>query len=93
MSTAIITREARHASGEVHDRMPVFLTADVYDRWLSPQKLTTDEEREEELAMLHSISEQVASTVTEYEVDRRVNNSRTVDPGDPELVQPVSRVN
>jgi len=28
--------------------------------------------------------------VTEYEVDRRVNDSRAVDPADPALVDPVA---
>jgi putative SOS response-associated peptidase YedK len=90
VSTAIITREARDASGEVHDRMPAFLTPEVYDEWLSPAKLTTDAEREGTLAMLKDVSTGVASTITAYEVDRRVNNSRTADPLDPDLVSPVS---
>jgi putative SOS response-associated peptidase YedK len=89
VSTAIITREARDASGEIHDRMPVFLTPDVYDEWLNPAKLASDPEKEHTLALLHSISEQVASTITTYEVDRRVNNTRTVDPLDPGLIEPV----
>ena len=87
VSTAIITREARDASGEVHDRMPVFLTPDVYDDWLNPAKLVTDSDKEHTLLMLQSVSEQVASTITTYEVDRRVNNSRTIDPGDPDLIR------
>jgi hypothetical protein len=35
------------------------------------------------------VSEEVASTITTYEVDRKVNNSRTVDPRDPSLIEPV----
>jgi hypothetical protein len=38
--------------------------------------------------MLESVSTDVASTVTAYEVDRRVNNSRTIDPVDPTLIEP-----
>ncbi|TFB53436.1 hypothetical protein E3N94_14715 [Cryobacterium sp. Sr3] len=30
---------ARDASGEIHDRMPVFLTPDVWDQWLRPRKI------------------------------------------------------
>ena len=86
VSTAIITREARDASGQVHDRMPVFLTPDVYDEWLNPVKLTSDADKEHTLSMLEHVSGQVASTITTYEVDRRVNNSRTVDPADPSLI-------
>jgi putative SOS response-associated peptidase YedK len=80
VSTAIVTREARDASGEIHDRMPVFLTADIWDEWLNPQKLATDAEREHMLSVLQDVSNNVASTITTFEVDRRVNNSRTVDP-------------
>lgn len=36
----VITREVRGASGEVHDRMPAFLTSDTWDAWLTPEKLT-----------------------------------------------------
>jgi putative SOS response-associated peptidase YedK len=89
ISTAIITRQARDASGEVHDRMPVFLTPDHFDEWLNPVKFTTESEREHAVALLESVSEGVASTITTYEVDRRVNNSRTADPFDAELIAPV----
>jgi putative SOS response-associated peptidase YedK len=89
VSTAMITREARDASGEVHDRMPVFLTPDVYDEWLNPTKLATDADREHMLSLLHDVSGGVASTITTYEVDRRVNNSRTIDPADASLIVPV----
>ncbi|HEX3678538.1 MAG TPA: SOS response-associated peptidase family protein, partial [Galbitalea sp.] len=89
VSTAIITREARDASGEVHDRMPVFIIPDVYDEWLNPAKLTTDPEREHTISLLEVISDNVASTITTYEVDRKVNNSHTADPTDPGLIKPV----
>lgn len=88
VSTAIVTREARDASGEVHDRMPAFLTPDAYDRWLDPGRLSDDGARAELTAWLRRVSEGVASTITTYEVDRRVNNSRAVDPGDPSLIAP-----
>jgi putative SOS response-associated peptidase YedK len=89
VSTAIITREARDASGEVHERMPVFLTPELYDEWLNPAKFTTDAEREHAVSLLEVVSENVASTITTYEVDRRVNNSHTADPLDPDLIKPV----
>lgn len=38
LSAAGLTREARDASGEVHDRMPAFLTPDTWDAWLTPEK-------------------------------------------------------
>ncbi|TFD16621.1 hypothetical protein E3T26_03820 [Cryobacterium sp. TMT1-21] len=40
----IITRAARDASGEIHDRMLVFLTPDVWDQWLIPVKIRDKEE-------------------------------------------------
>jgi putative SOS response-associated peptidase YedK len=89
VSTAIITREARDASGRVHDRMPAFLEPGMYDRWLDSEKITGDTERDELLAMLEGVSTGVASTITAYEVDRRVNNSRTADPQDAGLLDPV----
>ena len=88
VSTAIITREARDASGAVHDRMPAFLTPDLFDRWLDTEKLTDDGERDDLLATLDRASMGVASTITTYEVDRRVNNSRAVDPADETLIAP-----
>jgi putative SOS response-associated peptidase YedK len=86
VSFTIITREARDASGEVHDRMPVFLTPDVRDAWLAPEPLDSSEEM---LATLDRASVAMASTITAYPVDRRVNNSRTVDRRDPSLLEPV----
>jgi putative SOS response-associated peptidase YedK len=90
VSAAIITREARDASGEVHDRMPVFLTPDGYDEWLSPTKLTTEQEKDHALELLHDVSSMVASTITTYEVDRKVNSQRAIDPRDPSLIEPSS---
>jgi putative SOS response-associated peptidase YedK len=90
VSTAIITREARDASGEVHDRMPAFLDASMYDRWLDSEKITDEARRDELVAMLQGVSTDVAATVTAYEVDRRVNNSRTADPQDASLIEPVA---
>lgn len=88
VSMSIITREARDASGEVHDRMPVFLGRDAWDDYLSPVKLD-DAGKEGMLALLDAESEKVAATIANHEVDRRVNNSRTVDPGDPTLIDPL----
>jgi len=90
VSTVIVTREARDASGAVHPRMPAFLTRDVYDEWLSPGKLESDADKQHMLGMLEAVSAEVAASLTSYEVDRRVNNSRAVDPADPALIEPVA---
>lgn len=60
---AIITREARDASGEIHDRMPAFLTPDTSDTWLAPEDLGDPAEA---LGMLKASSEQVAASITTY---------------------------
>jgi putative SOS response-associated peptidase YedK len=73
----------------VHDRMPVFLEPDVFDRWLSPAKIEEQGELDELVTLLEKVSDEVAATITTYEVDRRVNNSRTADPGDATLIEPL----
>ena len=40
------------------------------------------------LALLQRVSGDVAATITSYEVDRRVNNSRAIDPRDASLIEP-----
>lgn len=91
VSTSIITREARDASGELHDRMPVFLEPEVFDRWLDTEKLVDDAQKDDMLALLDRVSGTVASTITSYEVDRKVNNSRTVNPSDASLIAETPR--
>lgn len=57
----VVTREARDTGGEVHDRMPAFVTADTMDAWLEPVSLNQPR-REDLLATLDSASAAVAST-------------------------------
>lgn len=85
----LITREARDASGNVHDRMPAFLTPDTWDAWLTPEKLT-GEVKAETLAILDHTSNDVASTIREHIVDRKVNNSLTANASDSTLIQSVN---
>ena len=86
LSSAIITREARDASGEVHDRMPVFLSPDLYSRWLDPEKLSSEAAGNALLQSALEVSAGIAATVTTFEVDRRLNNTRTVNPFDSGLI-------
>lgn len=88
VSTSIITREARDASGEVHERMPAFLTEDVWDEWLRGT-LETEAEQENMLSLLRDVSGGVVSTITTYPVSRRVNSTRAVDPSDATLIEPI----
>lgn len=84
----IITTEARDASGEVHDRMPVFLTPAAWDAWLSPAELDTGD-KSDLLDLLREQSVTMAATLATYPVSMRVNNVRKIDPHDPTLLDPV----
>lgn len=92
VSFTVITREAADASGEVHDRMPVFLTEDVWGQWLDPRPVEARDEKDELLAMLDRASLAVAHTITTYPVSKRVNNARdtSVAKDDPTLIAPIT---
>jgi putative SOS response-associated peptidase YedK len=86
LTMTIITREAKDASGEIHDRMPVFLTPDTYDDWLLPGKA----DKEDLLAMLDHASLAMASTMHTYPVSKRVNSVRDEEAKhDPALIEPL----
>jgi len=85
----IVTREACDAGGEVHDRMPVFLTDDAVGEWLTPGKLEA-EQKDPLLAMIDDVSTAVAGELETYAVDRKVNNVRTLDRTDPSLIEPLA---
>lgn len=85
----IITRTGEDAAGEVHDRMPVFLTPAAWDTWLAPEKVAKDEAGAL-LDLLDVESRTVASTLQTRPVSRAVNNVRTLDRHDPGLVEPRS---
>ena len=86
LTYTIITREARDASGEVHDRMPTFLLPDLSDQWLSPDKL---DDKDAMVEALTTSSEKVAATITTHRVDRRVNSTQKADPSDRSLIAPI----
>ena len=69
--------------------MPAFLTPDAMDAWLEPVKLDRGG-RDDMLALLEGSSTAVASTIEQYVVDRKVNNSRTVDRDDPTVIERVA---
>ena len=86
VSFTIITREAKDASGEIHDRMPTFLLPELWDDWLSPDKL---DDKDAMVEALTTSSEQVAATITTHRVDRKVNSTQKADPSDPSLIAPI----
>ncbi len=91
LSFTIATREATDASGHVHDRMPVFLQKEVWDEWLNPAKAGT--QGVPDTATLKSIMDSsslaIAATLQTHAVDKKLNNTRTVDRNDPSLLEPV----
>jgi putative SOS response-associated peptidase YedK len=89
VSCLIITRTGEDSAGEVHDRMPVFLTSDVWSDWLNPDKLDASNKCDV-LAMLDQSSQAVASTLSTYPVDRKVNSVRSLNREDPTLVEPIT---
>lgn len=86
LTYAVITREARDASGAIHDRMPTFLLADLWDEWLDPDKL---EDKDAMVARLKQSSDVVAGTLTTHRVSRQVNSTQKADPSDPSLIAPI----
>lgn len=82
LSMAIITRDAHVAPGEVHDRMPSFLTPDSYDDWLGDHLGTDDL-----LRMLDLSSREVADDLGYYAVSTAVNSVRN---DGPELIEPIA---
>ena len=89
LSFTIATREASDASGQVHDRMPVFLRPDTWVDWLNPSGTPGAVGAAELQSMMDESSRAVAGTLHTYAVDKRVNNTRTVDRHDPSIIEPV----
>jgi putative SOS response-associated peptidase YedK len=88
VSFTIITREAKDAAGDVHDRMPAFLDEELMGEWLAPGKLEKDE-REHLHGALGEVSEKIAGSLVTHPVDRAVNNVRTLDRKDSSLIAPI----
>lgn len=91
VSMAVVTGEGRDASGEIHDRMPVFLSADLYGTWLSPAELDLTDTIgiKKLLEEVDAASATIAATITSYQVDRKVNTVQTVDPYDASIIAPI----
>ncbi|HNP14930.1 MAG TPA: SOS response-associated peptidase family protein, partial [Terrimesophilobacter sp.] len=92
MTFTIATREATDASGQVHDRMPVFLQEELWTDWLNPAKFGTPgaPDPADLQALMDESSLAVAATLRAHAVDRKLNKTRTVDRTDPTLLEPVA---
>lgn len=79
-SFTIITTEPNELTQQVHDRMPVILPPDHYERWLDPEF----NDKEALQAMLVSYPAKAMET---YEVSPFVSNSRNEGP---QCIEPIS---
>lgn len=79
----IITTEGRDEAGRVHDRMPAFLTDDLWDDWLGEE--LTEPDAADLLATVEESVKQVASSLSTWRVDPKINSVR-IDPRDPNLI-------
>lgn len=84
----IITRTGQDAAGQVHDRMPVFLTPPAWDTWLTPDKVGK-EQAGDLLDLLDTESRTVSSSLRTRPVSRAINNVRTLNPRDGSLIAPM----
>ncbi len=75
---AILTTASNELVGTIHDRMPVILAPEDYDRWLHPN---TSLEALEELLIPYP-----AERMKEHEVSNRLNDVRR---DAPEYIEPV----
>lgn len=82
LSTTILTQGATGELAEIHDRMPVFLDADLADEWLDPHEPASDEL----LAAAALGGIEVADRATFHRVGAAVGNVRV---NGPELIAPV----
>lgn len=83
----IITRTGEDAAGEVHHRMPVFLSPAAWDTWLAPGKV---DDKDAQLDVLDAESKSAAGTLRTRRVSRAVNNNRTLDRTDQGLIAPLT---
>jgi putative SOS response-associated peptidase YedK len=79
LSATIITTDAADSVGRIHDRMPVVIDSDDWQRWLDPQ---LSERSEIEHMMRPALTAELAA----FPVSLRVNNVRN---NGPELVDPL----
>lgn len=87
-TVAIITTTGTDRAGEIHDRMPVFLTEEILDEWLVPGTLDPTET----MGLVRLAGEQarrIATSLNSHLVDPRINSVRRIDPADPTLIDPV----
>lgn len=75
----VLTTTATDAAGEIHDRSPVVLPADLLDDWLNPELTDTCKVRD----LLDAVP---SPTLQPDPVSRKVNSVRNNGPAVPEPV-------
>jgi len=73
LSCTIITTEADSKLGEIHNRMPVILSSEHYNRWLDPELQDTD--------ILSPMLVTDTSSLEAYPVSTMVNNPKNLGAG------------
>lgn len=84
LSATILTRPSAGPLSELHDRMPVFLDADLLEEWLDPQV----EGDQELVELVADAAEEVAGRAQFHEVDAAVGSVRN---NGSQLITPVFR--
>ncbi len=78
---AIITTQPNELIAPIHNRMPVILPPEAYDRWLSPEEQSAT-------ALQSLLRPYPADAMRMYPVSRQVNNPRLDDPACIEPLRP-----
>jgi putative SOS response-associated peptidase YedK len=79
LSCAIIVTDANELVHKVHERMPLIIAREAWDRWLDPELSDTH-------ALQQLIKPYPADEMRAYRVSNRVNNARNDDAA---LIEPV----
>ncbi len=79
LSCAIIVTDANELVRKLHERMPLIIAREDWERWLDPE--LTDEKEIEQMLKPYPADEMRA-----YPVSTRVNNAKNDDPG---LIEPL----
>lgn len=85
---SIVTRPGLGEAGEIHDRMPAFLSPSAIEQWIQPRALDSAE-RASLMELVLDDSAALAGHITSHPVGPAIKNTRTANPADPALIQPM----
>lgn len=84
----MITTVGTDKAGQVHDRMPLFLSKNLWQDWIQSKPLT-EPEVADLLATVQEETTVISQTLNTWEVSRNINNVRTADKKDETLTAKV----